>query len=138
MRRMRSGVLWAGLVLAALLTAGLFWFESWRVNVARISRRPLAARIVFTAAECADFCKQATLAVPGVNPAMTQAALKQRFLQVYGPAPAETLTTGAARYIVGHGKIFFPTDRLCAQPNLAGECRDFCAQYVRTYRSGAP
>ena len=137
MRRVRSGVFPFGLVLAALLAAGMYWIGSWRVRPSGISRRPIAARTVVTAGECLDLCKQATLAVPGVNPAMTQAALKQRFLQVYGPAPAETLTTGAARYVVGQGKIFFPNDGLCGQPNLGGECREFCARYHRTYRSGA-
>lgn len=137
MRRIRSGVLPFGVILASLLAAGMYWIESWRVRPAGVSRGPIAARTEFTATECLDLCKQATLVVPGVTPAMPQAALKQRFLQTYGPAPAETLTTGAARYVVGQGKIFFPNDGLCSQPNLGGECRDFCARYRRTYRSGA-
>lgn len=132
-RRRSKKVLVFGFGFAAAFAFGVLWCDGWRLARSRISARTAAAQPVFSTDECAALCEEATLAVPGVSPAMSPADLQARLAQLYGPASAATLRTANGRYIVGNNVLFFPTTPLCEQPNLQGDCAKWCARYKQTY-----
>lgn len=119
---------------AAVFAIALYTIDGWRIASPRISRLPANSGRALSPRECETLCNEAMLPLPGVSPATARPQLHTALVTKFGDLSGKELYDAYLdrRMIVANGKLFFPTEELCRQQNLRGECAALCQDVMRT------
>jgi hypothetical protein len=124
----------AGIAIGVTFALALVSTTGLRIASPRISRLPAASSRSLSPSECQSLCNESIIPLKGVTPAATRQQLQTMLVTKFGELSGKELYDAYRdrRMIVAKDKLFFPTEELCRQQNLRGECADLCPDGMRS------